>query len=118
MAATVPIGMVEPRRRRIRHLRRGETGYAVFTALKANGQGRCFLQGDDWLYADDSFDKIRISRDEKGFNVVVPSDVQVMRLKGPDRLVFFFSLIRVASVTVGYPRSEKIAAGWTSKERQ
>ena len=70
--ATIPVEMITPERRRIRDLRPGESAYTVFTALKANSRGQCFLQGDDWLERDDGFERIRVSRDEKGYHVLVP----------------------------------------------
>jgi hypothetical protein len=118
VSATIPVEMITPERRRIRDLRPGETAYTVFTALKANSRGQCFLQGNDWVERVDSFEKIQVSRDEKGFHVLVPADVQVMRLRRPDRFVFFFSLFRVVSVAVGLPRVEKLGLRSTSKEQK
>ena len=107
-SATLPAQMIEPARRRIRDLRRGESGYVIFTSLRANDRGECFLDTSEWLRKDDSFQTLQLRRDEKGFHVVVPSDLQVLRLKPSYRIAFFFSLARVASVTIGHSR---IAAG-------
>jgi hypothetical protein len=103
-SATLPVQMIEPERRRIRDLRRGESGYVIFTALRANDRGECFLDTSDWLRKGDGFETLQVRRDEKGFHVVVPSDLQVLRLKRGYRIAFFFSSARVASVTVGGAR--------------
>lgn len=105
--ATLPVEMLVPESRRIHQLRRGETGYAMFTALRADSRGKCYLQGSDRL-EEGGMLKIEVRRDEKGFHVVVPRDQKVMRLTRSSRLIFFFSLIPVATVTIGPPRTTQL----------
>jgi hypothetical protein len=102
---TLPVQMIEPKRRRIRDMRRGESAYVIFTSLKANDRGVCFLDTADWLTdKDNNFQTLQVCRDEKGFHVVVPADVEVMRMPTSYRFAFWFSFARVASVTVGPSR--------------
>ena len=106
--ATLPVQMIEPERQRLRDLRRGESAYVLFTALKADDRGHCFLDTSEWIRNDQSFETLQVRRDKNGFHVVVPSDLQVMRMKRSYRIALFFSFARVASVTIGQSR---IAAG-------
>jgi len=107
---TLPVQMIERKRRRIRDMRRGESAYVNFTSLRANDRGVCFLDKSDWVYEKDNFQTVQVSRDEKGFHVVVPSDIEVMRMPTSYRIGFWFSFTRVATVTVGPPRRETAGA--------
>jgi hypothetical protein len=99
--AILPMELLDKQPRHVRQLRPGETGYIVFTDLTVNRRLECFVAAKAQL-RDKGFSNIEVRRDEKGFHVVIPSDLTYL----PRRIDWLtrLGLVPVASVTAGPSR--------------
>jgi hypothetical protein len=73
MPAKLPPELISHPPRHLRELQVGETGYVVFTALKLDAEGYCYLNPDAELRGR-TINTIKVTRDPDGFHVTVPDN--------------------------------------------
>jgi hypothetical protein len=79
MPAKLPPELISPLPRHLRDLQIGEMGYVVFTEMKVDAEGYCYLNPDAEL-SERTKTTIQVTREPEGFRVTVPDSIFAWKL--------------------------------------